>query len=48
MRKKDNTVYDRYDSSNVIKDNTNFKRCNFRYRRYKIADYKYTWVLEQR
>lgn len=29
MRKKDNTVYDRYDSSNVIKDNTNFKYSYF-------------------
>ena len=25
MRKKDDLVYDRYDSSNVIKSNTNFK-----------------------
>lgn len=25
MRKKDDTVYDRYDSSNIIKSNTNFK-----------------------
>ena len=25
MRKKDDSVYERYDSSNVIKSNTNFK-----------------------
>lgn len=29
MRKKDDTVFDRYDSSNVIKDNTNFKYSYF-------------------